>query len=192
MSGKSVMIHDSRLKGRYVFHGYDAVRRVNAHTPLRWAFQRVRNYVRHHGKLDTIGIACHGYEDTVINIRERISQTIGGFGLELCREGLFLSNVSTASILRNRAKKIIIYACSTADQHPDTNHPAYMNEYIDGQRLLMELAHYTNTRVYAADATQYSDPISGGRYDLGRWYGNVYEALPDGRPPEIIQSYPRR
>lgn len=190
MSRKSVMLHDTRLRGTYTFPGYDHVRRVNQWSSLSWAMNWVRRYALRNGGIDALGIACHGYEDTVEDRISRTSITIGGYGLELCRDGLDLWNVAITHRLHGLVEKIIVYACSTADRHPDPAHAAYIGDYVDGQRLMAELAHYTGARVYAADATQYSEPLPGNRWGLGDWYGNVYEFDPETGEGEIIQSYP--
>lgn len=190
MPQKSVMLHDTRLEGRYLFAGYDRVRIVNAHTSLRWALYRVRNYARDYGKLDALGIACHGWEDTVEDRLNQQSIHVGGFGLELCQEGLGFWNVQWCQLIKGRTDKVIVYSCSAADSHPDPVHASYIGDHANGQRLMAELAFYTGAKVYAADATQYSDKMADGRYNLGRWYGNVYEFQPESGNSEIIQSYP--
>lgn len=192
MPQTSLILHDTRLRGSYQFSGYQRVQRVNEYTSLRYAMYRVRYYAHRYGKLDSLGIACHGWEDTVEDQQGRQSITVGGFGLELCREGLGCWNVGLTRMIRDRIDKIIIYSCSAAESHPDPNHFSYIGDSADGQRLMAELAFNTRARVYAADATQYSDLMADGRYNLGRWYGNVYEFDPETGNSEIIQSYPRQ
>lgn len=186
----SVMLHDTRLEGRYIFAGYQRVVRVNRFTSMNYAMNRVRAIHRRHGRLDVLGIACHGYEDTVLDRQGRQSIHIGGFGLEFCREDLDLMSVSTTRRIRGMMDRIIVYSCSAASTHPDAHHYSYIGDHAEGQRLMSQLAYHTGARVYAADTTQYSNTMRDGQQSLGRWYGNVYEFDPDTGQGNIIQSYP--
>ena len=117
---------------------------------------------------------CHGFEDIVaVNLQ---SQQRGGFGLDLGREGLDLSNVNVMRWLRDRVQIITIHACATADTAPGN-----AGTSGDGRQLCREIAAHTNAEVIAGVQTQYYNPSgAGGRIDFGDWEGPVYRFSPDG------------
>ena len=73
--------------------------------------------------------------------------------MELCREGLNLSNVQATRILRGKVNLIIVYACAAAQTVSENR-----GTIGDGWRFCQELSTYTNTPVIASTHTQ--------RYDL--------------------------
>lgn len=182
--GQTLVIHDTRLRGNYVFGGADHVFRVNQWTSLQWSFSRIRNYALAHGKLDRLLIACHGYEDIVEDRVGLRSVQVGGFGLELCLEGLTLNNVGQTRTLRDHVDSIVVYACSAAETYP-----RLIGRDGDGSRLMGEIAIRTNAVVYAADATQFSQPQGNNQLNLGRWHGNLYQYNPNGRPPRLLETH---
>lgn len=196
--GKVLVIQDTRIRETFHYTGVDHVFRVNQWTSLTYAFTRIRNYVRRHGRLDRLDVVCHGGEATRpfdgLNFSNRTSNSsaphmsihAGTAELQLCTEGITLTNANRTQAIRGCARYIVVYACSAADTHPflvGTRH--------DGRRLMAELSAYTDAIVYAADTTQISEELGSSRvYDLGQWRGNLYEFRPDGSPPVIVESGP--
>jgi hypothetical protein len=112
---------------------------------------------------------CHGFEDIYEDPVNRVSVQVGGFGLQLCREGLDLSNVHTTRALNGNVQNIVVFACSAAETYPGSGG--------DGRTLCSRLAANTGAIVYGADRPQIYR-LHG--LDFGRWEGNVYRFTPGG------------
>jgi hypothetical protein len=196
--GRVMVIQDTRIRETFHYTGVDHVFRVNQWTSLTYAFTRICNYVRRHGRLDRLDVVCHGGEATRqfdgLNLSKRTSDPraphmsihAGTAELQLCTEGITLTNVNRTRTIRGCARYIVVYACSAADTHP-----FLAGTRSDGRRLMAELSAHTEAIVYAADTTQVSEWLESGQvYDLGRWRGNLYEFRPDGSPPAVVESGP--
>jgi hypothetical protein len=58
-------------------------------------------------------IFCHGDEASWnLGNRTCTPNAAGGFGLQLCREGLTLYNASLIACWKNRVKRIALFACA--------------------------------------------------------------------------------
>ena len=176
---RSIAIHDARLKGQFRAGsmGLDYVMRVGRHDALEWAFLKTQSYARAHGGLARLVILCHGYERVITDEATQESVVGGGFGLQLCREGLNNRTVGLGRILRGHVETIVVYACAAADTH--ANFQAMAG---DGQLLCRELAAHTGATVYASAATQYYAPETG---DFGIWEGQVFRFTPRGERIEV-------
>ena len=166
MAGRIVIVHDTRLAGDSP-SGDITLIRVNQNTPLSALVQTLKNVCIRYGGEVRLRILCHGYEDP---------QGHGGYGLQLCREGLLLSTVNQLQPLNGDLGYYIkIYSCAAADVAP-----GHAGGIGDGRMLCSRIASITGTGLFAADATQYysnstlfgliSRPI-----DFGAWEGNLLE-----------------
>lgn len=170
----TVILHDQRLDGE-VEPGLGRVIRVDGSTPLARAFQDVKNAA---ASSDTeLVIACHGYMshsyDRMSNLEAK-----GGQGLQLCRESLMVRNISAVSTLKGYFSRIWLMACGPAGTIIHSSRP-----------FCRDFAGFAEAPVIASDTAQRYHP---GTYDaanqicrrvlrFGRWEGNVYQFLPDGR-----------
>jgi hypothetical protein len=168
----NAILHDRRLTGRppgstQGFRLY----RTNGNISLNWTLSHIAGDARGHGGIGELHIMCHGLEDIVAVNNQ--SQVRGGFGLELGREGVDLSNVAVFSALAGLVQIITIHACATADTVPGVS---------NGRQLCREIAARTRAEVIAATRTQeytyYTD--GSGRIDFGGWEGPVFRFSPDG------------
>jgi hypothetical protein len=166
MAGRIVIVHDTRLAGDSP-KGDMTLIRVNQKTPLSALVHTLKNVSLWNGGEVRLRILCHGYEDP---------HGHGGYGLQLCREGLKLGTVNQLQPLNGDLGYYIkIYACAAADVAP-----GHAKKVGDGRMLCSRIASITGTGVFAADATQYysnstlfgliSKPI-----DFGAWEGNLLE-----------------
>jgi hypothetical protein len=166
MAGRIVIIHDTRLAGDSP-SGNITLIRVNGTTPLSEMVQRLKNVAFQFGGEVRVRILCHGYEDSAGH---------GGYGLQLCREGLLLSSVNQLAPLNGDLGYYIkIYSCATADVAP-----GHAGGIGDGRMLCSRIARITGTGVFAADATQYYSNstlfgLIGRPIDFGGWEGNLLE-----------------
>jgi len=109
MAGRIVIVHDTRLAGDSP-SGDITLIRVNQNTPLSALVQTLKNVCIRYGGEVRLRILCHGYEDP---------QGHGGYGLQLCREGLLLSTVNQLQPLNGDLGYYIkIYSCAAADVAP--------------------------------------------------------------------------
>ncbi len=129
----NAILHDRRLTGRppgstQGFRLY----RTNGNISLNWTLSHIAGDARGHGGIGELHIMCHGLEDIVAVNNQ--SQVRGGFGLELGREGVDLSNVAVFSALAGLVQIITIHACATADTVPGVS---------NGRQLCREIAART-------------------------------------------------
>ncbi len=170
MSGRMIW-HDKRLLGLAPAVAPNT-HVVNGSAPLANSVIWIAQYAQSQGGLNRLDILCHGYEDIVENTDDLQSQQRGGFGLQICREGLTNQTHSSLSRWYGLIERIVIYSCAAADT-ASTNRYAYG----DGELLMREIAAYTGAKVVAANVTQYYhySPI-----DFGTWEGTLYEFDPNG------------
>jgi hypothetical protein len=176
-----VILHDQRLNGE-VEPGLGRVIKVDKSTPLARAFHEVKAAAM---TSDTeLVIACHGYMtheyDRASNVRPR-----GGFGLQLCKESLLVSNVSVVSTLRDYFTLIWLMACGPAGTIVNSSRP-----------FCRDFAGFARTPVIASDTEQRYYP---GIHDavnqicrrvlrFGQWEGNVFQFNPDGTVDEFTNQ----
>ncbi len=112
-----------------------------------------------------------------------------GFGLQLCREGLTLYNVSLTTAWSGRINRIVLFACGPANTRAGAE-----GTTGDGRRFCGELALWSGAEVIAAVQTQYYNTgrsfwewLRGanreGTIDFGRWEGAVYRFDPQTGQP---------
>ncbi|HEY7393676.1 MAG TPA: hypothetical protein VH559_02465 [Gemmatimonadaceae bacterium] len=177
-----VVLRDRRLGGGVPSRRGLVIVNTDAGQALGNAFMQIKAV----GKVNTLFILCHGYAGS--NERAQVSMDAGGMGLQLGREGVFISNVCLWSALKNRVASIVIYSCAAADTQPGNEGTS-----ADGRYLMGALALHTNAFVYAADKIQWYGTyknLSNGRFDWGAWEGQLWQFPPDGSPPTIVPSAP--
>ncbi len=168
---KYFILRDSRLSGHLpLVAGALITANVDGSTSLTSAFSRITTAARGSGKLDTLFILCHGYQNSFAGFSFG-----GGQGLQLGSEDLNASNVGNWSAIKNLVKYIVIYACGTA--YTGISSPTTPSVLSDGKKLMINLAKQTNSTVFAAEQTQWYFPSN---YDFGNWEGTVYMFTPAG------------
>jgi hypothetical protein len=178
----TVIVHDRRLLGATPLN-YNYVKTVGPGVSIA----SVIGSVAHYGAskpLDILHILCHGYESHV-NLADQSSVpgAVGGFGLQLCAEGLTLYNATLTARWRGRVNRIVVFACAPADTGRGNE-----GTRGDGRRLCGELALWSGAEVIAARDTQYYNTVPahyggsrtvGNTIDFGAWEGPVYSFTPD-------------
>jgi hypothetical protein len=181
-----MLIHDRRLAGNPPGDLADNTYEVDQNVSIAHALGWIAEYSRRSGGLTDLYVMCHGFEGN-FDYRDQASttETHGGFGLQLCAEGLSLYNATLTTVLKNKVRRITIYACATADT---ASYNAGTG--ADGMRFCGEIALWTGAEVIAAVQTQYYimprslwERIRGtntaGTIDFGQWEGPVFSFTPD-------------
>jgi hypothetical protein len=186
-----MLIHDTRLQGNPPTNMAANTYQVDGTTSISHAIGWIAEYARRSGGLTDLWVMCHGFEGNFnLGNQTCTSEAHGGFGLQLCREGLSLYNASLTSAFNGQIQKITIFACATADTAEYNRGTA-----ADGMRFAGEIALWSGAEVIAAVETQlYHRRRSlwqwlmrsnrGGTIDFGSWEGPVYSftaANPLGR-----------
>ena len=177
----TMLVHDRRLGGSSPSGVAANTYEVDGSVAIGHAIGWIGTYARRSGGLSNLSIMCHGYESEM-NERDQMcmSEMAGGFGLQLCREGLDLGNVSLTTSWRGQIRRIILFACSPAQTAPWN-----VGGSGDGRRFCGELALWTQAQVIAAEQTQYyvtrrsfwqwlTGQNAAGTIDFGSWEGPVY------------------
>jgi hypothetical protein len=179
-------IHDRRLKGGIAPPIAQNTFAVDDKWTLRNAFLWVHNYAKAKGGLQMLNIMCHGFYGWEDNAQLQACIAVGGYGLQLCKEGLTLHTIDTvASLIKGQIKEITIYACGTASTQSNNRGSAG-----DGKYFCKQLAAKTKAVVYGADREQVYNYWKGHPekpIDFGDWEGNVFRFWPDGRQ-ELVES----
>lgn len=194
-----VVMKDSRLKENILYGQGVHVFGVGPHTSIYWAWQRIKNYAKAHGKLKFLIIECHGFEGSItkgiesekckVSVDPGESRAFGGYGLQLCKELLTSKTVSSAKTLQGAVDTILVYSCSAGDPFM-ANLTSGMTSCSGIGLVMRNLAINSNATVYASDATQFSRPIKGTEnYVPEHWAGNVYEFKTNGVTTKVA-SYP--
>jgi hypothetical protein len=164
--------------------------------------------------VDILRIFCHGYEaclqvntpsivDTcqipsMMGTQPQMSyctRSAGGFGLEICREGINLRNVAVFRHLEDKVGRIVIYACAAAQTDPTREGLSG-----DGRRLCQEIAERSNAHVYASEYiqtyhtyTHSSFGIQTGQYShFEEWEGNLLHFYPRSTTmPQVVVGQAR-
>lgn len=176
MAGRMIW-HDTRLSGKPPAIAQNTYG-VDATTDLDHALGWIATYARSQGGLDELIVMCHGFEAHV-NLGQRTStpRAAGGFGLQLCRQGLTLRNVGKV-IAWNAGppliRRVTIYACGTADTGPGN-----AGTVGDGRRFMGEFAIHSGAFVVAGRDTQTYNPaavqpVNPQPIDFGEWEGPVF------------------
>ena len=186
-----MIVHDKRLNGlppRFVQNIYEVDENVPIGQCINWVGQHARNV----GGLGELLIMCHGFEaDWDLAHQQCTGRPVGGFGLQLCKEGLCISNVILSTTWKSQGKPLIrritVYACAPADTGPGNE-----GTIGDGRRLMGELALWSGAEVIGARDTQYYTTGADGTIDFGDWEGPVYRFDPDTGNPQIYLAGPMR
>lgn len=177
MPGRMIW-HDTRLAGSPPAIAPNTFQ-VNGTVPLAGALGWIAHYAGTQGGLDELIVMCHGFESNV-NYQQRMSTraVVGGFGLQICSEGINLGNVRAVSVFKPAAgpliRRITIYACGTADTGPGNE-----GTWGDGRRFMGEFAIHSGAHVVAGrDAQTYNPesvrPVNPQPIDFGEWEGPVF------------------
>jgi len=168
-----MIVHDARLAGTappiapniYV---------VNATVDIQHCIGWIGHYARSQSCLDELLIMCHGFEaNWDLGRRMSTMQQVGGFGLQLCREGLSLYNVGLVRSWNGLIRRITVYACAPADTGSGNEGTAG-----DGRRFMGEMAIWSGAEVIAARDTQTYTYGPASPIDFGNWEGPVYRFDP--------------
>ena len=177
MPGRMIW-HDSRLQGTappiapntYV---------VDATVELDHALGWIAVYAGSVGGLDELLVMCHGFEaDWNLSQQQSTGQRVGGFGLQICKQGISLFNVGKLRVWNPAAgpliRRVTIYACGTAQTGPGNTGTA-----ADGTRFMGEFAIHSGAFVVAGrDAQAYNPesvrPVNPLPIDFGEWEGPVF------------------
>ena len=185
-----MIVHDKRLAGTpppIVENTYEVDGNVNIQHCIAWVGQHARDV----SGLSELLIMCHGFEaDWDLANQMCTGRPVGGFGLQLCREGLSLSNVILSRSWNNGRpliNRITVYACA-----PAATGPGNAGTMGDGRRLMGELAMWSGAEVIAARDTQiYTFGGSANApIDFGQWEGPVYRFDPDTGYPALFNPGP--
>jgi hypothetical protein len=172
MPGRMI-VHDKRLAGTappiapniYV---------VDATVDIQHCVGWIGEYARSQGGLSELLIMCHGFEaNWDLGRQMSTTQRVGGFGLQLCREGLSLYNVGLVRSWNGRIGRITVYACAPADTGSGNEGTAG-----DGTRFMGEMALWSGAEVIAARDTQTYTFSPTKPIDFGNWEGPVYRFDP--------------
>jgi hypothetical protein len=177
-----MIVHDTRLSGNAPRIAQN-IYKVDATTDISHCIGWIRTYAQTQTGLDELLIMCHGYEaHWDLGSQSSTLQEAGGFGLQLCKDGLSLYNASLVRSWNGLINRITIYACAVADTGSGNEGTAG-----DGRRLMGEIALYSGAEVIASSKTQYySISWWSKQIDFGKWEGPVYRFDPDtGRPSQI-------
>lgn len=165
-----VILHDERLAGNtpdwsnatgFTVEKDDSIDRILSwvNTCYDWSDE----------KIEDLAIMCHGY----------VKNNRGGHGLQLGKDGVFLSNINRWVTIKGKVKWIIIYACKAAAVDPTV--PANQG---DGRALCSKMAAMTGANVIACVWRQWYDrsikPWRWREIDFGGFEGPVLVFRPDG------------
>ena len=173
----SVILHDERLSGNTPDWSDTVGFTVDEDDPI----DRVLGWVNAtHGMLrryddraiiEDLAIMCHGY----VNGKNQK----GGHGLQLGKDGVYLSNIDKWSAIKSKVKCIIVYACKAAAVDPTV--PANQG---DGRALCSKMAAVTGASIIACVWRQWYDrsikPWRWREIDFGGFEGPVFVFRPDG------------
>lgn len=182
----SMLIHDTRLEGNAPRGMADNNYVVNGDVAIGHAVGWIAEYARRSGSLTDLYVMCHGFEGhwDYGNQATRPEEH-GGFGLQLCKEGLSLYNATITAAWKDLIRKITIFSCATADTAPYN-----VGTGADGMRFCGEIALWTGGEVVAAVQTQsyqrertvwewLSRSNRSGTINFGDWEGPVYSFTPE-------------
>jgi hypothetical protein len=162
--GKSIILHDRRLKGSApIARGVTTIR-LDRSTPLGSAFSAIKTLKRLDG-VQNLYVLCHGYAGQ--DARAEICADMGG-------EGVLHTNVARWSAIRGDVGTIVVHSCGAADTQPEN-----VGTNADGKYLMGALAIHTNATVYAGDRIQWYAG-STGTINFGNWEGTLWKFEPSG------------
>ena len=151
---------------------------VDASWKLANAFLWVKNYASGQpgGKLDTFNILCHGLYGWAESDELMQSAVVGGFGLQLCQEGLLQGNIDLiVPLVKDKFVDVFIYACGAGSSQA--------NGTQNGRNFCLSLSSKLNCVVYAADRMQvfHYNRTTASPLNFGEWEGTISLYTPDGQ-----------
>jgi hypothetical protein len=173
-----VILHDERLNGSTPnwdgVSGFSVSKNDTIERILGWVAAAYRS----HGQMEELGIMAHGYTKTY-----GPGMVFGGYGVQLGKDEIKMTNVHKWRAVRGMAKRIIVYACNTAEVDPFAK--PFGKGGGDGRQLCRQLANASDTPVMAAVRSQsygYGVPGFGhwNEIKFGDWEGPVFLFLPNG------------
>jgi len=179
-------LRDRRLEGGVPARDRLYIINTDEWTPLARAFNEINATVRYAGAFDTMFVFCHGYAGE--NPGRLVSMDAGGQGLELGAETVLHGNVGMWSAIKNKVQNIVIYACASANTEPEN-----VGTNADGRYLMGALAIHTGAHVYGGDLIQWyltHGDLSFGRFEFGKWEGNLWHFPPSGTGSGIVSAPP--
>ena len=152
--------------------------RVNPTDKLVNAFTWVKSFAESQpgGKIDTFNILCHGLYGWAESDELRASAIVGGFGLQLCEEGLLQSNIDLiVPLVKDKLGEVFIYACGAGS--------GQANGTQNGRNFCISLAKKLNCIVYASDRKQvfHYSRVAAMALNFGDWEGTISRYTPDGQ-----------
>ena len=174
MTDNYFILRDLRVIGTLSALYFTRMCVVDQNTSLVLAFRKINDDFTSQGKIKTLFVVCHGYENLgFLSGKRSDSWFSGGFGLQLGKENLLHGNVNVWSAIKDMAETIVVYSCGAADTAPG----AKPGGPGDGKALMLALARNTNALVFAADRTQVYCPAG---INFGHWEGHVFCFMPSG------------
>jgi hypothetical protein len=178
--------HDKRLIGdtpRIAPNTYHVDGDVEIDHAISW----IAFYAGSQGGLDELIVMCHGYEaDWDLTQQVCTGTEVGGFGLQICKQGISISNVAKLAAWKGSGgaliKQVTIYSCGAAGVGEGNEGTS-----ADGPRFMGKIATYSGAYVVAARDTQmytYS-PIN-----FGQWEGPVFLFDPVNGLPQSYAAGP--
>jgi hypothetical protein len=177
---QDVFVHDNRLIGDSPSGSHLTLIPVSQSIPIDDMVISIRRASISHGTDIRLNILAHGF----------YTGDHGGYGIQLCREGLSLTTVGKLQPLNGYLSYgIDIYACGAAETAPWT-----VGQSGDGWTLCSRIASYTQSIVRAALLPQTYIHFGGifGLFripiNFGRWEGTVLTFDPRGRQIDQQES----
>jgi hypothetical protein len=172
MPGRMI-VHDTRLAGTPPSIAQN-IYGVNAAVEIEHCVAWIGQYARSQGSLDELLIMCHGFEaNWDLGRRMSTTQQVGGFGLQLCKQGLSLYNVGLVRNWNGAIRRITVYACAPADTGAGNEGTAG-----DGRRFMGEMALWSGAEVIAGRDTQTYTFGAASPINFGAWEGPVFRFDP--------------
>jgi len=167
--------HDKRLSGdppRIAPNTYQVDKDVEIDHAVGW----IAHYAASQGGLDELLVMCHGFEaDWDLHAQQSTGTQVGGFGLQVCKQGITLFNVNKVRAWNPPTGRLIaritIYACGSAGVGVGNT-----GTYADGPRFMGEFAINSGSFVVAGRDPQVytSGGVPPQAIDFGQWEGPVY------------------
>jgi hypothetical protein len=175
---------------------------VNEKTLLDRFFSDLKERLGKDDKIGTLSILCHGFGKYQYPDEEKKKKPDirGGFGLELCKEGVALGNAKLFAALKGafdtEKPTIMILGCAAAVEETFNVVPSGKEKATSfGRKMCLAIAKATGALVVASTSKQDIDvmevtyiererglPVEKREkcVDPGRWEGKVWAFAPDG------------
>jgi hypothetical protein len=178
MSVYNLILWDDRVRGSRPRRG-DRTYQVNNGTHLIWILRTISERAQlHTSQTFNLHIIAHGFERP-----DSSGSLAGGWGINICREGINIHTVERFSRWNGLIDNILIFSCAIANTAPN----ATPEGEGDGNFLCYRLAQITGAYVFASTANQiYLHNNTDGRgIDVGNWEGVVFGYAPNGSSVKV-------